>query len=934
MNWNDLPYAQAGVGDTTDNNGEIFNDYENNKAISNNSHAEGQAVIAGSRAFNILEYKVPIEGSFLGGYILDSVEGIEVGDTYSIKINNNYNSYGIVNSIDSASSTVELTNCPTEALVIDSGGNVSQGTLANSFRIDNKPEIGTKDFGVGAHGEGRDTKATGDGSHAEGYATFALGRYAHAEGNGTIAHHAAHSEGEDTIASGNDAHAEGYLTKASGLASHAENWKTESSGEQSHAEGVGSIASGKGSHAQGGVTQATNDWSHSEGYQTISSGVATHTEGLNTRASAEGAHAEGSNTKAMKAHAHSEGANTFAEGDQSHAEGLNTKAIGARGHSEGNSSIAKGNDSHSEGLKTVAIGTQSHSEGRSEDSSTALVHSASKSDIETAWFNTNPPKNFNAAFGIGSHTEGANTLASGNYAHSEGLKNLASGNQSHAEGYDTQAKGDGSHTEGLRTIARGVWSHVQGKYNEEDTSNTYAHIVGNGTSETDRKNIHTTDWNGNAWYAGTVKVGGTSEADAKELATKEYVENLNAKVTEIIDSAPDALNTLKELADAIDNDANFASTVVSKIEDKPGNKTENNGEIFNDYENNKAIGNNSHAEGSNSTASGEYAHAEGWYSHAEGGAAHAEGHNANASGDYSHAEGSNSTASGDYSHAEGDQSTASGNSAHAEGYHTNASGNYSHAEGYETQIKSNGSHAEGLRTIASSAYTHVQGKYNEEDTSNKYAHIVGGGSSETDRKNIHTIDWNGNAWFSGMISSNIFETKLFDLPANGSTKEFDDWLKKDGILNNKPKNYIVFLRANSSATNTKTYLFFYNCYNESSGVCSYTWIDTYTCSIKQKSATIQNWDTTEWKNINKNFIVKEKLLVNNWDNNFYYFENIYNPNKYDIEISIDGDQCTLEQKKAFDKANMVGLSDNTIRALGTIPSIDIPIVMKISLKEV
>lgn len=38
-----------------------------------------------------------------------------------------------------------------------------------------------------------------------------------------------------------------------------------------------------------------------------------------------------------------------------------------------------------------------------------------------------------------------------------------------------------------------------------DNSNTYAHIVGNGTSDTARSNAHTLDWSGNAWYAGSVE---------------------------------------------------------------------------------------------------------------------------------------------------------------------------------------------------------------------------------------------------------------------------------------------------------------------------------------------------------------------------------------------------------------------------------------------
>ena len=53
---------------------------------------------------------------------------------------------------------------------------------------------------------------------------------------------------------------------------------------------------------------------------------------------------------------------------------------------------------------------------------------------------------------------------------------------------------------------------MQGKYNVEDTENKYAHIVGGGT-EGARKNIHTIDWDGNAWFAGNVYIGGASQND-------------------------------------------------------------------------------------------------------------------------------------------------------------------------------------------------------------------------------------------------------------------------------------------------------------------------------------------------------------------------------------------------------------------------------------
>ena len=64
---------------------------------------------------------------------------------------------------------------------------------------------------------------------------------------------------------------------------------------------------------------------------------------------------------------------------------------------------------------------------------------------------------------------------------------------------------------------------VQGKYNVEDTEGKYVNIVGNGEDENNRKNIHTLDWEGNAWYNGKVSQEGTPTED-KDLVTKGYVD--------------------------------------------------------------------------------------------------------------------------------------------------------------------------------------------------------------------------------------------------------------------------------------------------------------------------------------------------------------------------------------------------------------------------
>lgn len=112
----------------------------------------------------------------------------------------------------------------------------------------------------------------------------------------------------------------------------------------------------------------------------------------------------------------------------------------------------------------------------------------------------------------------------------------------------------------------------------------------------------------------------------------------------------------------------------------------------------------------------------------------------------------NGTTLGFYATAEGGGVVASGDYAHAEGEETSATGHGSHSEGTISSASGHSSHAEGRGTKASSYAQHVEGRYNVEDVNDTYAHITGGGSDGDHRKNIHTLDWNGNAVYEGDVS--------------------------------------------------------------------------------------------------------------------------------------------------------------------------------------
>ncbi len=299
----------------------------------------------------------------------------------------------------------------------------------------------------------------------------------------------------------------------------AEGENTKALGSDSHAEGKGTIAAGNRSHAEGSGTKA-GVYAHAEGTSAIAAEEASHAEGGNTRALGKLSHAEGQTSQAIGLASHAEGGQNIAQGDYSHAEGgfietidgkqysRRNQAVGLASHAEGALTEAVGKGSHTEGFKTETTGEYSHAEGGDTQASGDYSHAEGKNTV---------------ASGYSAHAEGMGTRAENRSAHAEGGYSKATGYYAHAEGYYANAAGEGSHAEGKNTAAFGDYQHVQGKFNIEDHDSKYAHIVGNGDSKTP-SNAHTLDWEGNAWFAGSVSSG------KGELITKEEVENL---VTEI-----------------------------------------------------------------------------------------------------------------------------------------------------------------------------------------------------------------------------------------------------------------------------------------------------------------------------------------------------------------------------------------------------------------
>ena len=104
---------------------------------------------------------------------------------------------------------------------------------------------------------------------------------------------------------------------------------------------------------------------------------------------------------------------------------------------------------------------------------------------------------------------------------------------------------------------------------------THAHIVGNGTSDTERSNAHTLDWEGNAWYSGDVYVGSTSgtnrDEGSKKLATVEEVQELASQISSqsyvAQTEAPEDKNLLWVDLDDESDDEGLADAIQAAIAD-------------------------------------------------------------------------------------------------------------------------------------------------------------------------------------------------------------------------------------------------------------------------------------------------------------------------------------------------------------------------------
>jgi hypothetical protein len=491
-----------------------------------------------------------------------------------------------------------------------------------------------------------------------------------------------------------------------GIGSAAIGYKNTASNDFTFAMGIQTTASAPGAHAEGGLTVAKASYSHAEGFKSGSTGEYSHVEGIVCESSGQGSHAEGYYT--------------VSSGQRSHSEGCFTEAASQYQHVQGKYNVVDSN-----GVYAHIVGNGTGKNNR---------HNAHTLDWQgNAWFagevqGTNLPYTISSK--VLATVPASNIKLDGEIAVNDisinkdrryyieflGSKKLCS-LLINGENGDFIICSIGNYSIGIYNNTFNISIYIN-KINTSDTTDTFTDLI-------------------------------IYEEEVKYLDNK-YLE------TDLVLQNSISLGRI--------GDIGTGSSAIGLYVTATGDASHAEGDTT------TASGENSHAEGSNTTASGDSSHAEGDYTTASGASSHAEGSTTTASGNCSHAEGSNTTASADSSHAEGNSTEASGMFSHAEGSTTTASGVDSHAEGDYTTASGNCSHAEGYGSKASSQFQHVQGKYNIEDKDRKYAHIVGNGAGDAKRSNAHTLDWQGNAWYSGKVTTGAAPVEDMDL----TTKKYVD----------------------------------------------------------------------------------------------------------------------------------------------------------------
>lgn len=401
--------------------------------------------------------------------------------------------------------------------------NIKDGTGANSIQQNQDGTGGKFDF------SGKNPNAFSFDATLNGQLDYgAIGAFSSSfGGKGQARGKRSFQIGTNTIAYGNHTFASGSDSVAMGPASHVEGYSNT----------TGPTADS--SHAEGGENIVTSNRGHVEGYKNTVNGMNGHGEGENVLVTetSEAGHAEGTNTKANNLSAHAEGQQTEANGINSHSENTLTKANGDSSHAEGYGNEVNSYAGHIEGSGNKILSVLPSSGGDTPGQSPIDPDDPNFKIDEHLGYNSHVEGSLNISYGYNSHTEGTKNTTYGHYAHTEGSGNINYGTNNHIEGSgnkisstakitDIHIEGTGNnvtnpcsnlHMGGISNTGGADGAFIFGHNNEVSSTAKYSITLGKGLKTTDEDSIILGTYNKVQQATGRMLIigNGTSNTDRK-----------------------------------------------------------------------------------------------------------------------------------------------------------------------------------------------------------------------------------------------------------------------------------------------------------------------------------------------------------------------------------------------------------------------------------
>ena len=237
------------------------------RALTYASYGGGVNSIAGCYCFTISRDETKsfdhvYEGNTYGVYKLDSIIGIEAGDTISLQLNYVKDFYATVLAVTGDSNdqaygiTLKSNQILIDKEIYKNDQYVPEEHGEPTLWLPYKPTVGTMPLGQSQAVFGTDCIASGQESFATGLRSKALSKYAFAWGRDGVAAYASMAGGRECQATGESSFAVGHRTAAKAYAAHATGNNTQALGNSSHAGGNSSIARGTTSFAHGSKCEA------------------------------------------------------------------------------------------------------------------------------------------------------------------------------------------------------------------------------------------------------------------------------------------------------------------------------------------------------------------------------------------------------------------------------------------------------------------------------------------------------------------------------------------------------------------------------------------------------------------------------------------------------------------------------------------------------